>query len=118
MALHLHMINLDCADVAGQAAFWAGALGLTVDDHDGNAFMRTIGGSSPAGPRMMFLAVPEGKTVKNRLHLDIEVEDIEAAAAEAERLGAKRVGRVVADVEGSYLVMSDPEGNEFCFVHD
>lgn len=117
MALHLQMINLDCADVAGQAAFWAAALGLTVDDHDGNPFMRTIGGNAAAGPRMMFLAVPEGKTVKNRMHLDLHADDRAAEVNRLVGLGAA----VVADVEewgGRWTVLTDPEGNEFCVAQD
>jgi predicted enzyme related to lactoylglutathione lyase len=62
--------------------------------------------------------VPEAKVVKNRLHLDIEVDEIEAAVAEALRLGAARIGEVVTDELGSFQVMHDPEGNEFCFVCD
>jgi predicted enzyme related to lactoylglutathione lyase len=68
--------------------------------------------------RLAFQPVPEAKVVKNRLHLDIEVDEIEAAVAEALRLGAARIGEVVTDELGSFQVMHDPEGNEFCFVCD
>lgn len=66
---------------------------------------------------MSFQPVPEHKTQKNRLHLDIEVDDIEAAVVKAVSLGAQREGLVVTDEQGSFQVMRDPEGNEFCFVH-
>jgi predicted enzyme related to lactoylglutathione lyase len=71
----------------------------------------------PDGVRMSFQPVPERKDVKNRLHLDFEVEDIEAAIVKAVSLGAEREGMVVTDEKGSFQVMRDPEGNEFCFVH-
>lgn len=117
MTLTLHMINLDCADVAGQAQFWADALGMSVDANDGNPYMRTISGPDRAGPPMMFLAVPEGKTVKNRMHLDLHADD---RAAEVDRLVGLGAA-VVADVEewgGRWTVLTDPEGNEFCVAQD
>ncbi|MGF1647503.1 MAG: VOC family protein [Kineosporiaceae bacterium] len=74
----------------------------------------------PGFPRISFQPVPEAKAGKNRLHLDIEVPpgEIPAAAARAEHLGAVRVGGVVTDESGSFHVMTDPEGNEFCLVSD
>jgi len=114
MTMRLDQVVIDAVAPSSLVRFWAELLGGDpVDRARGWAHVRP-----PGFPKLSFQPVPEGKTVKNRLHLDIEVDDIEAAAEEAERLGAERVGRVVADVEGSYLVMSDPEGNEFCFVHD
>ncbi|BDD84346.1 glyoxalase [Tsukamurella pulmonis] len=113
MALHLHMINLDCADVARQAAFWSEALGVPVDENDGNAFMRTVGFAEPALPRMMFLAVPEGKTVKNRLHLDLHADDREAEVARLVALGATQL-REHDEWGVRWTVLQDPEGNEFC----
>ncbi|SDG18897.1 hypothetical protein SAMN05216553_10690 [Lentzea fradiae] len=65
---------------------------------------------------MAFQPVPERKDVKNRVHLDFVVEDIEAAVVKAVSLGAVREGVVVTDAKGSFQVMRDPEGNEFCFV--
>lgn len=76
------------------------------------------------GPRLSFQRVPEGKTVKNRVHLDVRVgtglvgdERVAALEAEANRLvlGASRVRLLPADgFDESCLVMRDPEGNEFC----
>lgn len=117
MALHLHHINLDCGDVAAQAAFWAAAFGLSVDENDGNAFMRTIGDGDATGPRMMFLAVPEGKTVKNRMHLDLHADDREAEVARLVGLGAVRV-REHDEWGVRWTVLHDPEGNEFCVAQD
>lgn len=113
MALTLQMINLDCADVAGQAAFWSQALGVPVDENDGNAFMRTVGYQSPALPRMMFLKVPEGKTVKNRMHLDLHADDRAAEVARLVALGATHL-RDHDEWGVQWTVLTDPEGNEFC----
>ncbi|GAA1081942.1 VOC family protein [Tsukamurella spumae] len=113
MALTLQMINLDCADVAGQAAFWSQALGVPVDENDGNAFMRTVGYQSPALPRMMFLKVPEGKTVKNRMHLDLHADDRAAEVARLVALGATHL-RDHDEWGVQWAVLTDPEGNEFC----
>lgn len=63
-----------------------------------------------------FQRVPEGKSVKNRCHLDFACEDLEEAAAHAIGLGAIRQGAVVDDPPGAFIVLVDPEGNEFCFV--
>jgi hypothetical protein len=61
--------------------------------------------------------VPEAKTVKNRVHLDVDVPDLEDAVAASLPWGAVRVGEVVYDELGGFQVMQDPEGNEFCFIH-
>ena len=113
MALTVQMINLDCADVAGQAAFWSQALGVPVDENDGNAFMRTVGYQNPVLPRMMFLAVPEGKSVKNRMHLDMHADDRAAEVARVLALGATHL-RDHDEWGVQWTVLTDPEGNEFC----
>ena len=65
---------------------------------------------------MGFQEVPEGKQVKNRKHLDLEVQDIEEAVTLRTRLGATRHGIVHEEPANFFQVMSDPEGNEFCFI--
>lgn len=72
------------------------------------------------GPKLVFQRVPEPPpTAKNRLHLDIIVGDeILAEAERLEGLGATRLGELVEEVGTSWLVMADPEGNEFCLVED
>ncbi|MEZ5270759.1 MAG: VOC family protein [Ilumatobacteraceae bacterium] len=68
-----------------------------------------------AAPSLLLQTVAEPKAAKNRLHLDLHVPDVEAEAARLEGLGAVRVGR--SDEFGiSWIVMNDPEGNEFCVV--
>lgn len=60
--------------------------------------------------------MPEAKAGKNRLHLDLAVDRIEPAAAAAVALGGRRAGELQVDAAGGFQVMTDPEGNEFCFV--
>lgn len=107
------VLTLDVNDLDRQAAFWAAALGYEVSG--GVAQYRAL--SDPAGrsPKLLLQTVAEPKAAKNRLHLDLHVADVEAEAARLEGLGAVRVGS--SDEFGiSWIVMNDPEGNEFCVV--
>ena len=108
--LGLRMVCVDAGDPASLAGFWAALLGgeVTVDD-DGDAWVELDG-----CPRLDFLKVPEPKTVKNRLHLDLAVTDVAAATAEALALGASLADDVYDG--GRWQVLRDPEGNEFCFL--
>ncbi|MGP3965681.1 VOC family protein [Nonomuraea sp. 3N208] len=112
MRARLNQIVVDCRNPHGLVRFWAALLG-------GDPVDRALGWSHvepPGGARLAFQPVAEDKAGKNRLHLDIVVDAIEPAIAEALRLGAARIGETVSDEQGSFQVMSDPEGNEFCFV--
>jgi catechol 2,3-dioxygenase-like lactoylglutathione lyase family enzyme len=105
-------VVVDCADPGRLARFWAGVLGgEPVARNDGWHWV-----DPPGWTRLAFQGVPEGKVVKNRLHLDVLVDDLAAATAQAEALGATRVGEVVTDEAGSFQVLLDPEGNEWCVV--
>lgn len=64
-------------------------------------------------PDLLFLRVPESKTVKNRLHIDLRPDDQAAEVLRLEQLGAKRVD-IGQGPDVSWVVMADPEGNEFC----
>ncbi|CAL9609340.1 hypothetical protein SUDANB95_05561 [Actinosynnema sp. ALI-1.44] len=112
--MRLDQVVIDCLEPARLVRFWAGLLG-------GEPVLRERGWAHvepPGWPRISFQPVPEGKAVKNRLHLDVEVADIAAATERAKGLGAEVVGDVVTDEQGSFQVVLDPEGNEFCFVSD
>ncbi|MEV4334982.1 VOC family protein [Streptomyces sp. NPDC049597] len=112
MRARIDEIVFDCHDPARLVRFWAALLGGDpVDRGEGWSYV-----DPPEFVRVAFQRVPEGKTVKNRLHLDLDAGDVDAAAAEAVRLGAERVGAVVTDDHGRFQVLKDPEGNEFCFV--
>ncbi|MEZ0095874.1 VOC family protein [Streptacidiphilus sp. EB129] len=110
----LDEIVVDCADPAGLVRFWALLVGGSpVDRTPQWSYVDPPGGQ----PRLAFQAVPEGKeTKKNRLHLDVEVGDIDAVRDELLRRGAQVVGEVQTDDQGAFQVMHDPEGNEFCLV--
>ena len=109
----LSTVAIDCADPELLARFWGELLGVGVAYRDDTwvALERTS-----QGGRLAFQPVPEAKVVKNRVHLDLLVEDLAAATADAVALGATTVGAVVAESNGSYQVFRDPEGNEFCLV--
>ncbi|MEU4351059.1 VOC family protein [Streptomyces sp. NPDC023838] len=108
----LRQIVVDCAAPDRLARFWAALLGGTPVVRDaGWAYL-----DAPGTARLAFQRVPEEKAGKNRLHLDLAVEDVARARAAAVRLGARPVGATVTDAQGAFQVMRDPEGNEFCFV--
>jgi hypothetical protein len=101
---------IDCADPPGLARWWARLMGGEVDvDSDGDASLRTS-----TGLVIDFLEVPEAKTVKNRLHIDLRATDLAEATEQALGLGATRADDVYSG--GSWQVLRDPEGNEFCLL--
>ena len=103
-------LAIDCHDPAGLARWWSRLLGGGVEvDDDGNATLRT-----PGGLAIDFLRVPEAKTVKNRLHLDLRSTDLAEATAQAVALGATRADDLYDG--GRWQVLRDPEGNEFCLL--
>ncbi|HXX89854.1 MAG TPA: VOC family protein [Acidimicrobiales bacterium] len=106
---------LDCRDPDTLARFWAAALAYEVVDISGPYRSLEPIGADDTGPALVLQAVTEPKTGKNRLHLDVYVPDIGAEAARLEELGATRLSDTVVDEDGErWLVMADPEGNEFC----
>ncbi|MBD0669317.1 VOC family protein [Streptomyces sp. CBMA156] len=132
-------LTLDCADATVLAEFWKTALGyvdepppapfrtraewlaqfdLPEDDSaDDGAWLCDPDG---AGPRLCILRVPEPKTAKNRLHLDIRVPGHGGPAERWARIRAESArlvaagGSVLETFEGHHVMMADPEGNEFC----
>lgn len=106
---------IDCADPARLAAFWSAVLGGSVDERTATTEWISLTGIGGAG-YVSFQRVPEAKAVKNRVHLDLRVDDLERAVAQAESLGATRVGEPIAEPTNTFQVMLDPEGNEFCLI--
>ena len=110
MALEWEQVVVDAADPARLGRWWQEALGWVVVDDDPEEFEIRPGPDS--FPGLLFVAVPEEKASKNRLHLDFRPED---QAAEVERLvglGATRVD--IGQGDQTWEVLADPEGNEFC----
>ncbi len=135
-------VTFDCADPARMAEFWADALGYKLQDppegwdsweawasdqgipEDDFNSMSSVVDPDGKGPRLLFQRVPEGKSAKNRMHLDLNVgiprDDAQAsrtrvkeAAARLEGLGAAKLRE--AEERGEFwIVMQDIEGNEFC----
>jgi len=104
---------LDCADPEALGRFWARALGLEDLGTIGNYVV--LVSSSGALPRFLLQRVHEAKAVKNRMHLDIETPDVEGEVNRLEALGARRLEADARSEHGfSWMVMADPEGNEFC----
>jgi predicted enzyme related to lactoylglutathione lyase len=104
---------LDCVDTDELAKFWAPALGYTIVGGAG-AYVMLVP-PEPTRPKLLLQRVPESKSVKNRMHLDIEVDDVEAEVKRLEALGAHRVeGGAMSEFSTAWQVMTDPEGNELC----
>jgi catechol 2,3-dioxygenase-like lactoylglutathione lyase family enzyme len=137
-------VTFDCADPASLAAFWAEVLGYQVQAppegfESWDAALESFGvppdrrndasavvDPDGAGPRVFFQRVPEGKQVKNRVHLDVRAAPglagearMAALEAEGQRLvahGATRLERYepAPPLNNGHLVIADPEGDEFC----
>lgn len=115
MSCHIAVIAIDAVEPRVVANFWCAVLGwqMAEETHD------VISIAAPGGswPSIDVVAVPEGKAVKNRIHLDLRADGV-SSADELERLlalGARRVD-VGQDPDASWVVLSDPEKNEFCLL--
>jgi catechol 2,3-dioxygenase-like lactoylglutathione lyase family enzyme len=115
MDIRIQCLCIDSANPSKSAAFWEAALGWrrTHDSHS-EVVLEPPEGSPEDGvaPDLLFLKVPEPKAAKNRLHLDLRPRDQAAEVARLEALGARRVD--VGQGEVSWVVLADPDGNEFC----
>jgi catechol 2,3-dioxygenase-like lactoylglutathione lyase family enzyme len=114
MDIRIQCLCIDTGDPARIASFWESALGWRrTYDSDDEVVLEPPAGSPEDGvaPDLLFLRVPEGKVVKNRLHLDLRPGDQAAEVARLEALGARRVS--IGQGEVSWVVMADPDGNEF-----
>ena len=117
MASVLTEIVIDCEQPERVARFWGDVLGWPVvaDDH-GYFWSSATGRDAAPWPLLTFVAVPEPKTTKNRLHIDVNPSGADQAE-ELERLvnlGARRVD--VGQGDAPWVVLADPEGNEFCLL--
>lgn len=114
-------VTMDCADVARMADFWQAALGFRTRAGDGQHVVTLSDSANPRAINHVSLQqVPEGKTAKHRVHLDLFPADGEAAKARLVELGATVVREPEAG-EPTHLgftaiILADPEGGEFCLV--
>ena len=124
MTVQIASVTFDCADALTVGQFWSAALGRPLDPGASSGFAaigfagrRDKVGWAPVepdhAPTWIFTQVPEPKSAKNRMHLDVTAPDPEAEVARLVDLGATRVGDM-NEYGYTWTVMADPEGNEFC----
>ena len=110
MVLRMASVTFDCRNARLVGSFWAAALGYTLGE-DANEEVAIAEDPRDRDVELVFVRVPEEKTVKNRVHLDLGTQDMEAEVARLVGLGADRGERIKG-----WTVMRDPEGNEFCVI--
>lgn len=115
MASRFTELVIDCADPGAVAAFWAATLDLPATKYaetDGDVY--EIAGPPGSGPSLVFVPVPEAKTIKNRLHIDVNPVgcDQEAEVERLIALGARRID--IGQGQQRWVVLADVEDNEFC----
>ncbi|MET1002257.1 MAG: VOC family protein [Acidimicrobiia bacterium] len=117
MSIRMQAITIDAADPAALSRWWASVLGwrVTYEDDD-QSVVEPVAGSPEDGvvADLLFVKVDDAKAGKNRVHLDLRPDDRDAEVARVEALGARRVD--IGQGERSWVVLSDPEGNEFCIL--
>jgi predicted enzyme related to lactoylglutathione lyase len=114
--LRIQALAVDARDPAALARFWEAALGWRITDADDEeVVVEPPVDSEEDGvvPDLLFLRVPEDKAIKNRMHLDLRPANQSVEVARLEDLGARQVDVGQGD-DVTWVVMADPEGNEFC----
>ena len=112
MAATLGLV-LDCSDPDKLAEFWSAAIGYTILGSAGSYVLLVDADSLQ--PKLLLQRVDEPKSGKNRMHFDIETPTVDAEVARLEGLGARRIVDDAVEEHGNrWVVMVDPEGNEFC----
>ena len=118
MSTHLVSVVIDAADPAALARWWSTALGWPISlEEDGEVVVEPLGTDlEDRVPALVFVPVPTTKAAKNRVHLDLAAEDAEDRDTIVERLLAAGASRADVGQSGdeSWVVLADPEGNEFC----
>ena len=116
MSISVLAISVDAHDAVRLAQFWAQALHRTVNDGATEDFASIAADTDTRlGAVLMFHQVPEGKTVKNRVHIDLQAADVLTEADRLTSLGAQQI-RSLAENNNRWISMRDPEGNEFDLV--
>lgn len=111
--MKLYHVAVDARDTLALARFWADVLHYRILDVDAGEVV--IGADEHTYPGIVFLPVPESKTVKNRWHIDLAPEDHDAEVARVVALGATPVDLGQGE-DARWAVLADPEGNEFCIL--
>jgi catechol 2,3-dioxygenase-like lactoylglutathione lyase family enzyme len=111
MASRLFSVCIDAHDPLALAQFWAEALGLRIVTENPEEVI--VGADERSFPGLCFLLVPDTKVIKNRLHLDLAPDDRDAEVERLIGLGATRAD-VGQPADATWVVLADPEGNEFC----
>jgi predicted enzyme related to lactoylglutathione lyase len=107
--------TLDCSDLDRMTKFWRDAAGFVVDGIVDDRYV-SLGGHRVT---LTLQRVDEPKTVKNRMHLDLLVDDLDSEVHRLEGLGARRLTATPYEEFGqTWFVLADPEGNEFCLAKD
>ncbi len=115
MSLVHKAVTFDCTDATVVSRFWSAVLGQPIDTEPmpPSPFFASIGLDDPSRIGYMFIQVPDGKTVKNRVHFDLEADVVSAEVARVMAFGATHIHD--KDEHGvHWATMADPEGNEFC----
>jgi predicted enzyme related to lactoylglutathione lyase len=108
-------LTLDCTELDQAATFWQAALGYVLAGVIEGRYVSLTG----HGPALTLQRVEERKSVKNRMHQDLLVDEVEEEVRRLEVLGASRLTPVARQEFGqTWFVLADPEGNEFCVAHD
>jgi predicted enzyme related to lactoylglutathione lyase len=105
---------LDCADADALANFWAAALGLRRSSFH-PPYVR-LSDPQERWPNLLLQQVPEPKSGKNRMHLDIQVANVQSEVDRLTRLGATIVSPAHDDAGFLTAILADPQGNEFCVI--
>ena len=111
---------IDGADTMALARFWAAMfdteVASIVNEGEPNEAHYVDVAATDGTPLLRFQRVPEAKRVKNRLHMDIEVEELDPAIARVEALGGSVIQPLQTEYGYDFAIMGDPEGNEFCLI--
>jgi predicted enzyme related to lactoylglutathione lyase len=108
----LYAIVIDVNDLETCARFWSQVLGADILFQN-ERYLRL--GQKGARPTLLLQKVPERHKEKNRVHIDLDVPDLDAAVSRVQDLGGRKLGQL-SEYGIQWVVMADPDGNEFCLV--
>ncbi len=111
------VVVIDCGDLDRSAEFWTGVLGYARDGPPGVRYQGLVPADGGQGIEILLQQVPEAKSAKNRLHLDLRTAGLDAEVDRVVGLGARRLtGAPVTEWGWRWHILADPDGNEFCIL--